>query len=148
MDRGDLRPFGALPYPVHLQVALSLIRAIRHVWNSGPGYIHRDIKPENILCNSNGYVKLCDFGTAKRIDNTYRIAHSAAGTELFQAPEQRLGHDYSEKVDVWCFGLTLWELAVGPILEDYLSGLSPHDEIRVEIGEGYPTSLSILIANW
>ncbi|CAI2300230.1 unnamed protein product [Caenorhabditis sp. 36 PRJEB53466] len=147
MDRGDLRPFGALPFPVHLQVAVSLIRAIRDVWNSGPGYIHRDIKPENILCNSQGHIKICDFGAAKRIDNTYGIASSAAGTQLYQAPEQQMGHDYSEKVDIWCFGLTLWELAIGPNLEDNLNGISPYEEIIVERIDGFPDSLTLLIAN-
>lgn len=147
MDGGDFRQFGALPFPVHQSVTLSLIRAIRHVWNSGPGYIHRDIKPENILVNLNGDVKICDFGAAKRIDNTYRIASSAAGTQLYQAPEQQMGHDYSEKVDIWGFGLTLLELAMGPNHEDYMNGFSSYDEITVEPIDGYPDSLAELISN-
>lgn len=147
MDKGDFRPFGILPFSVHQSVALSLIRAIRHVWNSGPGYIHRDIKPENILVNSQGYVKICDFGAAKRIDNTYRIASSAAGTQMYQAPEQQMGQDYSEKVDIWCFGLTLWEFAIGPNLEEYLNGLSSYEEITVEPIDGFPESLAVLISN-
>ncbi|PIC52517.1 hypothetical protein B9Z55_002590 [Caenorhabditis nigoni] len=148
MDRGDFRQFGALPFPVHQSVTLSLIRAIRHVWNSGPGYIHRDIKPENILVNSQGDVKICDFGAAKRIDNTYRIASSAAGTQWYQAPEQLMGQDYSEKVDIWGFGLTLWELAMGPIHEEYLNGFSSYEEITVDPIDGYPESLAELITNW
>ncbi|CAL2028790.1 unnamed protein product [Caenorhabditis brenneri] len=147
MDGGDFRQFGALPFPVHQSVTLSLIRAIRHVWSSGPGYIHRDIKPENILVNSEGFVKICDFGAAKRIDNTYRIASSAAGTEMYQAPEQRMGYDYSEKVDIWGFGLTLWELAIGPNLEEYLKGLKSYEEITVEPIDGFPDSLVELISN-
>lgn len=147
MDGGDFRQFGALPFPVHQSVTLSLIRAIRHVWNSGPGYIHRDIKPENILVNLMGDVKICDFGAAKRIDNTYRIASSAAGTQWYQAPEQQMGHDYSEKVDIWCFGLTLLELAMGPNHEDYLNGFSSHEEIRVEPIDGFPDSLAELTSN-
>ncbi|UMM13941.1 hypothetical protein L5515_001973 [Caenorhabditis briggsae] len=147
MNRGDFRQFGALPFPVHQSVTLSLIRAIRHVWNSGPGYIHRDIKPENILVNSQGDVKICDFGAAKRIDNTYRIASSAAGTQWYQAPEQLMGQDYSEKVDIWGFGLTLWELAMGPIHEEYLNGFSSYEEITVDPIDGYPESLAELITN-
>ncbi|CAI5437978.1 unnamed protein product [Caenorhabditis angaria] len=148
MDKGDLRAFGVLPVEIHQQVGLALIRGLKHIWKSGPGYIHRDIKPENILCNSSGFIKISDFGAAKRIDNTYKIASSAAGTLFYQAPEQQLGMDYSEKVDVWCFGLTLWELAIGPNLEDYYNSISDgSDDVHVPIIDGFPTSLVTLIRN-
>lgn len=147
MDGGDFRQFGALPFQVHQSVTLSLIRAIRHIRNSGPGYIHRDIKLDNILVNSDGFVKICDFGAAKRIDNTFGVVHTEVGTLMYQSPEQRMGCDYSEKVDIWGFGLALWELAIGPNLEEHWRGFPASEDIIVEPIDGFPHSLSELISN-
>ncbi|KAI8901359.1 kinase-like domain-containing protein [Globomyces pollinis-pini] len=74
--------------------------------------IHRDIKPANILVCSKGLVKLADFGIAKEIGVS--MANSVRGTIIYIPPER-----ISKKVpsttqsDVWSFGLTIMELALG-----------------------------------
>jgi len=71
--------------------------------------VHRDIKPENILHNTAGEVKLTDFGTSREMC----FSEIAAMTLLYMAPEMCFGADYNFAVDLWSYGLVLYELATG-----------------------------------
>ena len=73
--------------------------------------MHRDIKPSNILVNSQGKIKLCDFGVSGELVNS--IADTFVGTSTYMAPERIQGERYTVKSDVWSFGLTIMELAIG-----------------------------------
>lgn len=73
--------------------------------------MHRDIKPSNILVNSRGSIKLCDFGVSGELINS--IADTFVGTSTYMAPERIQGERYTVKSDVWSFGLTIMELAIG-----------------------------------
>ena len=74
--------------------------------------MHRDIKPSNMLVNSNGEVKLCDFGVSAQLINS--IANSFVGTRSYMAPERLMGNpQYKIKSDVWSLGISLLELALG-----------------------------------
>eukprot|EP00929_Paragymnodinium_shiwhaense_P006942 TRINITY_DN1108_c0_g2_i1.p1 TRINITY_DN1108_c0_g2~~TRINITY_DN1108_c0_g2_i1.p1 ORF type:complete len:373 (-),score=41.08 TRINITY_DN1108_c0_g2_i1:117-1118(-) len=75
--------------------------------------VHRDIKPENILHNSKGEVKLTDFGISRSLDATIEMAGTQIGTQIYMAPEMCLGDEYSFSVDIWSYGLVLYELATG-----------------------------------
>ena len=68
--------------------------------------IHRDIKPSNIMVDSSGYIKLVDFGAAKRILNGY--AKTMIGTPFFMAPEIISGEHYSFPVDYFSVGVCLY----------------------------------------
>ncbi len=76
-------------------------------------YVHRDLKPGNILLNSNGDVKLSDFGISRTIDNTANICATFVGTAIYMSPERAVGHDYSFSADIWSLGMVLYELATG-----------------------------------
>ena len=69
--------------------------------------VHRDIKPNNIMINSNGYLKLIDFGTAKFVKS---YTHTIIGTPHYIAPEILLGKGYSFSVDFWSLGVCAFEL--------------------------------------
>ena len=68
--------------------------------------IHRDIKPSNIMVDSNGYIKLVDFGAAKRILNGY--AKTIIGTPFYMAPEIVAGKNYSFSSDYYSVGVCLY----------------------------------------
>ena len=73
------------------------------------GIAHRDIKMENILMDEHGYIKLIDYGFAKRFagdeKDTVKI-----GTPEYMAPEiyARTGHDFA--VDWWAVGVLIFEM--------------------------------------
>jgi serine/threonine protein kinase len=72
--------------------------------------IFRDLKPENILINTDGYLKLTDFGFAKKVDGkTYTVC----GTPGYMAPEILLSKGHSKSVDWWTLGVLLYEMVVG-----------------------------------
>merc|ERR1712048_1091204 len=68
--------------------------------------VYRDLKPENILINSDGYVKLTDFGFAKVIEHrTYTLC----GTPEYIAPEVLLNKGHGKPVDWWTLGILIYE---------------------------------------
>ena len=75
--------------------------------------IHRDIKPANILINSDGIVKLTDFGISRTLENTQNMAHTFVGSRSYMSPERITGKKYSYSSDIWSVGLVIYELATG-----------------------------------
>jgi len=77
--------------------------------------VHRDIKGKNILVDTQGNLKLADFGSAKRFDNMMNKDTPSLNynyTPLWTAPEVLVG-DYNAKVDVWSLGCVIIEMATG-----------------------------------
>ncbi|XP_051858046.1 putative mitogen-activated protein kinase kinase kinase 7-like isoform X6 [Drosophila albomicans] len=74
--------------------------------------VHRDLKSKNLLlCNNYRTVKICDFGTIKELTtvNTEEI-----GTYIYMAPEIcNEGGRYTERCDVFSFGIVFWEVMSG-----------------------------------
>jgi serine/threonine protein kinase len=74
--------------------------------------IHRDLKPENILLDRLSRIRIGDFGLAR--EDSYFFSKPGAGTPLYMAPEIiLLGQPPTTKVDVFAFGLILYEILVG-----------------------------------
>uniref|UniRef100_A0A6Q2Z7T4 Mitogen-activated protein kinase kinase kinase n=1 Tax=Esox lucius TaxID=8010 RepID=A0A6Q2Z7T4_ESOLU len=76
--------------------------------------IHRDLKSPNMLITYDDAVKISDFGTSKEMsDKSTKM--SFAGTVAWMAPEVIRNEPVSEKVDIWSFGVVLWEMLTGEV---------------------------------
>ncbi|KAF7721665.1 hypothetical protein EC973_004315 [Apophysomyces ossiformis] len=88
-----------------------ILKGLAYLHGHNPPIIHRDIKCDNIFINgAHGEVKIGDMGTAEmKLGKKYTII----GTPEFMAPEMYEEQGYSEKVDIYAFGMCLLEMATG-----------------------------------
>lgn len=78
--------------------------------------LHRDIKPGNLLANSQGEVKLTDFGIlADLMNRECEQCRTVIGTAVFMSPERLNAKEYSFASDIWSLGLTLVNIALGEL---------------------------------
>ena len=76
--------------------------------------IYRDLKPENILLDSEGHIKLIDFGFAKQLKSIQTDrAFTNCGTPGYCAPEVMMEGGYTYKADIWSLGILICELLGG-----------------------------------
>jgi serine/threonine protein kinase len=73
--------------------------------------VYRDLKPENLVLTENGYLKLIDFGFAKRLQSEEERTHTRLGTPGYMAPEILMStRGYHRPVDWWALGVLTFEL--------------------------------------
>eukprot|EP00466_Bigelowiella_natans_P013754 jgi/Bigna1/56264/estExt_Genewise1Plus.C_900005 len=87
--------------------------------------IHRDLKLENILLDSEGNIKIVDFGLSERLLGDAKL-ESVCGTPLYMSPELMRGQKYDGSTDVWSLGVVLYAMVCGflPFAAKNLQNLS------------------------
>jgi serine/threonine-protein kinase len=113
---------GRLPTSVVLPIAKQLCRALEV--SHGEGVIHRDIKPQNMVVQSDGVLKVMDFGIARLVTRPKESGQTQAGmvvgTPEYMAPEQLMGDEIDARADLYATGCVLYECLTGrvPITAD------------------------------
>ncbi|XP_071705502.1 serine/threonine/tyrosine-protein kinase HT1-like [Rutidosis leptorrhynchoides] len=101
-----------LPLETLIKMSLDIARGMEYIHSQG--VIHRDLKPENILINQDFQLKIADFGIGCEEAYCDFLADDP-GTYRWMAPEMIKRKSYGRKVDVYGFGLILWEMVAGTI---------------------------------
>lgn len=106
-QRGGIEPEASVVFPVALQAAGAL--AYMHSMM----VVHRDIKSHNVLLTAGSHpvAKLCDFGLARFRSELCTGTLQWAGTPAYMAPELFAKKRYGDAVDVFAFGILIWEVA-------------------------------------
>uniref|UniRef100_A0A3P8VVG0 Mitogen-activated protein kinase kinase kinase 12 n=1 Tax=Cynoglossus semilaevis TaxID=244447 RepID=A0A3P8VVG0_CYNSE len=111
--------------------------------------IHRDLKSPNMLITYDDSVKISDFGTSKELsDKSTKM--SFAGTVAWMAPEVIRNEPVSEKVDIWSFGVVMWEMLTGEVpYKDVDSSAIiwgvGNNSLQLPVPEGCPDSFKLLL---
>ena len=116
---GDLYNFlhdtsNRIPWSLRIKIAFDIAKGMNFLHTTTPPIIHRDLKTPNILLaatksNAKVCAKVADFGLSST------LVHTVAGRDVFNptwlAPEVMVpGAEYTEKADVYSYGIVLWEL--------------------------------------
>ena len=110
-----IKYYGALPEMTIKGFARRILSGIAYMHSRN--VIHRDIKSSNIMVISGTYIKIIDFGLAKRVTSAYGpqadSTSTLVGTLPYMAPELMRYESYDARIDVWSFAVVVYEMATG-----------------------------------
>ncbi len=108
-----VRRSGRLDTSQAVAITLELLAAVAAA--HARGVVHRDVKSQNILIDTEGRVKVTDFGIAQAGDPSMTEAGSILGTAQYLAPEQARGEQVDERSDLYSVGVVLYEMLTGSV---------------------------------
>ena len=147
---------GPLTPVVALDLALQLAAGLKEAHERG--IVHRDLKPDNVMINSDGIVKILDFGLSKPVstrklrrapadssdDDTWEsltLPGMILGTLEFMSPEQANGHRVDFRSDQFAFGAILYQMLTGSVA--FHGDTASHVLAAVIQGEPEPIGASV-----
>ncbi|KAH7434641.1 hypothetical protein KP509_06G027500 [Ceratopteris richardii] len=129
MSKGSLGQYiygneiGSLSSNIRLKIIAGIASALEYLhFGLGECVLHRDVKAANVLLSDEYEPLLGDFGMARLISHSQvdAITMTAAGTTGYMAPEVAFSGRFSDKADIYGFGVLMLELACGRRAIDYL----------------------------
>ncbi|RLN20161.1 hypothetical protein BBJ28_00015130 [Nothophytophthora sp. Chile5] len=123
-------------------IALDIAEAMVYLHSFESPIIHRDLKPKNVLLSDTWEAKLTDFGISRERSEDQTMT-AEIGTISWIAPEVLRGEQYSEKADVYSFGVILTELDT--CRRPYSDGL-PDDDNRGGSNKHSNTRIAVLVS--
>lgn len=109
--RSVLKRFGSLTRRKGGEIALQICSGLKEA--HAQGIVHRDLKPENVMIDTNGNVKIMDFGIARSMESLTLSTGALIGTPAYMAPEQAAGKPVDHRADIYALGLMLYEMFTG-----------------------------------
>ncbi len=131
---------GPLPLDRLLGLLREALSALAHAHRSG--LVHRDIKPENLLIDSDGALRITDFGLAMALagHGSFGGATSRSGTPQFASPEQLLGERVDQRTDLYSLAAVAYFAILG---HASFSGATPEQILASQTAEHLPPLVSV-----
>ncbi|KDO34965.1 TKL protein kinase [Saprolegnia parasitica CBS 223.65] len=135
-ERRQIAWFGAGAV-TKLRIASDVAEALVYLHTASPPIIHRDLKSSNVLLGDAWEAKLTDFGTSRELSDENTMT-AEIGTLAWIAPEIMLGGHYTERADVYSFGVLLNELDLAdlPYSNVTSDGFISHTRLGVMVAAG------------
>lgn len=100
----------SLTFNQKIMILCDVARAVAFMHSREPPVCHRDLKPSNILLDKNiTMAKICDFGTSRNVVSNATMTGNI-GTFMYMSPEVLFNRPYTEKCDVYSFGIIMHEI--------------------------------------
>ncbi|XP_042042548.1 leucine-rich repeat receptor-like serine/threonine/tyrosine-protein kinase SOBIR1 [Salvia splendens] len=110
-----------LDWPARYKIIMGIAAGLEYLhMNHTPRIIHRDLKPANVLLDDEMEARIADFGLAKSVPdaNTHMSTSNIAGTAGYIAPEYHQTFKFTEKCDMYSFGVVLAAVVMGKMPSD------------------------------
>src|SRR5438105_2551600 len=120
-DLAEIIRRGPLPVEQAIDFGLEICETLEHAHSlqttidnkAYTGIVHGDIKPRNIRIDTEGHVRLLDFGIAKALSLSRRLTRNEFGSVQYASPERLDSGEVDRMSDLWSVGVVLYEMVSG-----------------------------------